>query len=128
VNQQQPGWYADPEVSGQERYWFGDTWSKQTRPAGDAAPAVMTLRVSQFNEVTEVRFRRGWVGFFARENQHKALTRAVQQINSSGRSVVSTAPDEWSWLSRLGWAFVALITLGIVVRAPNLLVVTAPLS
>lgn len=28
-----PGWYADPEYLGSERYWDGSSWSDQRRPA-----------------------------------------------------------------------------------------------
>jgi len=28
-----PGWYADPEHAGSERYWDGNGWSDQRRPA-----------------------------------------------------------------------------------------------
>ena len=31
-----PGWYADPENPGSERYWDGTFWSDQRRPAGSA--------------------------------------------------------------------------------------------
>lgn len=36
------GWYPDPKNPNQERYWYGRTWSEQTRLPGegdDAAPA-----------------------------------------------------------------------------------------
>lgn len=28
-----PGWYADPEHAGSERYWDGHRWAEQRRPA-----------------------------------------------------------------------------------------------
>lgn len=32
-----PGWYADPEQYGMQRYWDGTAWSEQRRPAPDVA-------------------------------------------------------------------------------------------
>jgi TM2 domain-containing membrane protein YozV len=34
----QADWYPDPGGSGRERYWDGDRWTDQTRPAGGTAP------------------------------------------------------------------------------------------
>lgn len=31
------GWYPDPQNSGQQRYWDGNTWTQQFAPAGPAA-------------------------------------------------------------------------------------------
>jgi hypothetical protein len=113
------GWYPDPDHPGQERYWFGQEWSRQSRP-------VSAAERSGYNQVSEVRYRRGWVGLFAGENQTKALRRAIGELNDSGRVVVATVPDQWSFLTRLGWALVAALTLYFVVRAPNVLLITAP--
>jgi hypothetical protein len=40
MTQQAPaGWYPDPnKQAGQERYWDGQAWTEQTRPAGMAPP------------------------------------------------------------------------------------------
>lgn len=38
------GWYADPKVPGQSRWWDGSGWTTRTMPVPDAsAPAVTTL-------------------------------------------------------------------------------------
>jgi len=38
------GWYADPRVPGQSRWWDGSGWTTRTMPVPDAsAPAVTTL-------------------------------------------------------------------------------------
>jgi hypothetical protein len=34
-----PGWYADPEHAGSERYWDGNMWGEQRRPAQSVIPA-----------------------------------------------------------------------------------------
>jgi uncharacterized RDD family membrane protein YckC len=31
-----PGWYPDPSVPGQQRYWDGGTWTDHTAPGGQA--------------------------------------------------------------------------------------------
>lgn len=35
------GWFDDPEVDGQERYWNGKFWSKHTRLVGEIGPRVV---------------------------------------------------------------------------------------
>jgi hypothetical protein len=74
-----------------------------------------------------VRYRHGWPGVFAGENQTKALQRAIEQVNGGGWKVASTVTDRWSFWKRLGSALLALITLGFVVRAPNVLLVLEPI-
>jgi hypothetical protein len=63
---------------------------------------------------------------FSGESQTKALQRCLGEINARGRVVVAATTDQWSFFARLGWAFVAAVTLLFVVRAPNLLLITAP--
>ena len=103
----------------------GSAATAEGRSEATVAEAIGTSTV--FNAVTEVRFRRGWPGLFAGENQTKALNRAITAVNASGLAVVATARDRWSFGRRLGSVLLALVTLGFVVRAPNLLLITAPM-
>lgn len=36
------GWYDDPFTDHLQRYWTGDSWTKETRPRPDLMPAVET--------------------------------------------------------------------------------------
>jgi hypothetical protein len=38
MNTQQAGWYADPQVPGQQRYWDGSAWTQNVQPAGGSPP------------------------------------------------------------------------------------------
>ncbi len=38
-----PGWYADPEHPGSQRYWDGNAWTQHRAPA--AAPAIVVQAV-----------------------------------------------------------------------------------
>lgn len=78
------------------------------------------------NQVHEVRFRGGLIGLFAGENQQKALTKLVADVNNQGRVVAGMVNDRWSFWRRLGWAFILVITLGLYTREPNVLLVSAP--
>jgi len=80
-----------------------------------------------YNAVVEVRWKGGWLGLFARESQAKALGRTLAQLNANGLCAAAAATDRWSFFRRLGWAIVAGITLGFVVRHQNLILVTAPI-
>lgn len=96
--------------------------SEGVRPSTSSVPYTPT------NGVVQVNYRRGWIGLFSGENQTKALTRCVTEINAGGRVVSAAAPDQWGFFARLLWALVAIVTLGFVVKGPNLLLITAPAS
>lgn len=80
----------------------------------------------RFNGVREVMYRGGWPGLFSGESQSKAMARALSEINQQGLCCAGVAPDQWGFFKRLLYAVIASVTLGFVVRHPNLLVVTAP--
>jgi len=42
-----PGWYADPEQFGAQRYWAGESWSDQRRPAQVVAVVAPAPPVAQ---------------------------------------------------------------------------------
>ena len=82
----------------------------------------------RYNQIHQVTFRAGWIGFFAGESQTKALDRVLDQVNARGLRVAAMTVDRWSFWKRLLWAFVLVITLGFVGRVPNILVVTEPMD
>jgi len=40
IIQPRAGWFADPTIPGQERWWDGAEWTSRTRPAPRTAPIV----------------------------------------------------------------------------------------
>jgi hypothetical protein len=40
------GWYPDPDQPGSERFWFGQRWTEQTRPAGSGTPVLPPSQTS----------------------------------------------------------------------------------
>ncbi len=96
------------------------------RHMSHASPMVPGLTFR--NGVTKVAYRRGWPGLFSGENQTKALERCISQLNANGQRVSAAAVDRWSLWAKLGWAFVAIITLGFVVKAENLILITEPIA
>jgi len=85
-------------------------------------------RLAFRNGVTKVAYKRGWPGLFSGENQMKALERCISQLNGNGLRVAAVAVDRWSFWAKVGWAFVAIITLGFVVKAENLIIITEPIA
>jgi len=83
---------------------------------------------SSYNTVYPVTYRRGWAGLFSGENQTKALRRALTELNRRGLGVASITPDRWSFWKTLGSILLAAVTLGFVVRGPNLLLLTEPIA
>ena len=79
-----------------------------------------------YNQLHMVKYRGGWIGLFAGENQTKALERAIRQLNSSGLQVVAAVNDRWSFWKRLGVALLLIATLGIVGRVSNVAQITEP--
>ena len=59
----EPGWYDDPEISGNERYWNGKFWEKATRKSGDETVSPIPLG----------DFRLGWFLFRYPLNRDKAF-------------------------------------------------------
>jgi len=79
-----------------------------------------------YNAIYPVKYKHGWPGIFTGENQEKALQRALADLNGQGWRVAATVVDRWSFWRRLGSALLAVVTLGFVVRAPNVLLLTEP--
>jgi hypothetical protein len=94
-----------------------------TNPGSPGQPAL----TGTFNQVHSVRYKRGWPGLFTGENQAKALQRALVDLNADGLKVAAGVTDQWSFWKRLGCVLLAIITLGFVVRAPNVLLVLEPM-
>jgi hypothetical protein len=94
------------------------------QPTSDRAVAP----VSTYNQLHSVRYKHGWPGLFAGENQTKAIQRALVELNGSGLKVAAAVTDRWSFWKRLGCVLLAIITLGFVVRAPNVLLVLEPMK
>lgn len=44
-SQARPGWYADQNAPGQERFWNGASWTDQRRPAASTLPAPLELKI-----------------------------------------------------------------------------------
>jgi hypothetical protein len=62
------------------------------------------------------------------EEFDNVLERCISQLNANGLRVSAAAVDRWSFWAKLGWALVAVITLGFLVRAENLLLITEPIT
>jgi hypothetical protein len=86
----------------------------------------MVTASSNYNQLFEARYVGGWPGLFKGESQRKSLERAISQVNGANRVVVAAVTDRWSFWKRLGVALLAIITLGFIVKVPNVLLVTAP--
>src|SRR5215210_2825079 len=61
TEQQPAGWYPDPQVTGQQRYWDGFQWTEQTAPA--AAPAAAVDPYQQSRSVAMWSHLSGLLGF-----------------------------------------------------------------
>ncbi len=80
-----------------------------------------------FNQLHSVRYKHGWPGLFTGENQTKALLRALEDLNGRGLKVAAAVTDQWSFWKRLGCVLLAIVTLGFVVRAPNVVLLIEPM-
>jgi hypothetical protein len=112
---------------GNDEIMSSGTTPPQTPYADRVQKGEVAMSITGYNQVHEVRFRGGWPGLFAGENQTKAVTRAIADLNAQGRCVVATALDRWSFWKRLGVLLLAGLTLGFVVRVQNVIVVSGPL-
>jgi hypothetical protein len=83
---------------------------------------------SAYNQLHTIKYRGGWIGLFAGENQTKALQRAIPQLNASGLRVAAAVEDRWSVWKRIGVILLLIVTLGIVGRVPNVLLITEPIQ
>ena len=81
-----------------------------------------------YNQTFEARFRAGWIGLFAGENQTKSVRRQIAVLNSQDLRVAALVLDRWSIWRRLLWALILICTLGFVGRVPNVLIVTEPMQ
>jgi hypothetical protein len=101
--------------------------STSEEPSASAIGSSVPMEAT-YNQLHSVRYKRGWPGLFAGENQTKAIQRALVQLNGNGLKVAATVTDRWSFWKRLGSALLAIITLGFVVRAPNVLLLSEPMK
>jgi hypothetical protein len=60
----------------------------------------------------------------AGENQVRALQRAIAEINDSGFRVVAAVDDRWSVWQRIWAVILFIVTLGVVGRVQNVLLIT----
>jgi hypothetical protein len=81
-----------------------------------------------YNQLHHVKYRGGWIGLFAGENQTKALQRAFPQLNASGLRVAAVVQDRWNIWKRIGAFLLLIVTLGFVGRVPNVLLITEPMD
>ena len=85
-------------------------------------------QVHSYNQLHTIKYRGGWIGLFAAENQTKALQRAIPELNASGLRVAAAVEDRWSVWKRIGVILLLIVTLGIVGRVPNILLITEPIG
>jgi len=125
-----------PDADGEPRPAQSSLASDQARPPGSAdtksssataATPVGKSVAGAYHKVAVVHYRRGWLGLFAGENQTDALQQALTELSASRLAVVATVRDRWALWRLLGSVLLAVVTLGFVVRTPNLLLITAPL-
>jgi hypothetical protein len=84
--------------------------------------------VRRHNTTVSTRYRAGWIGLFAGENQSKALERILAEINAQDLKCAGLVQDQWNFFVRVWWLIVAIVTIGFYVRVPNVIVVTEPMS
>jgi hypothetical protein len=127
--QMEPGWWQASDLKWYPPEQHPDYQYHRFRPSATAVAAWAEQADPPqpdfpLNELYTVAYRGGWIGLFAGESQERALQRALPEINASGRCVVAAVEDRWSFWKRLGVALLFVITLGIVGRVPNVLLIT----
>lgn len=75
------------------------------------------------NTVTATHFRANWIGLFSGENQAKAIERVLRDLNRDGLVCCGLTRDLWNPFVALWWGIVSILTLGFLVKVPNVLVV-----
>lgn len=131
------GWYPHPKRDDMEQFWDGAAWTAQIRSRGvgtDSLPvsAAVTTRVpvspprAVAQSIVTVVSVGGWPALFGGHSEVKTITRAVTDLNSRGLRVVAVTPDRWGFFTRLWKAFIAVVSLGFVVRKPNTLLICEP--
>jgi hypothetical protein len=134
---QGPGWWqaSDGNWYPPEREPGHAATSTASESPAQVVPVVSAIQATpggtlagdaEYNQLHTIRYRGGWIGLFAGENQTKALQRAIPQLNASARRVVAVVPDRWSFWKRLGVILLLIVTLGIVGRVPNVLLISEP--
>ena len=101
-------------------------------PPAAQSPGLPSVEGSQaavsYNQLHRVSYRGGIIGLLAGENQIKALQRAIPQLNASGLRVVAAVVDRWSIWKRLGYTLLLIVTLFLVGRVPNIILITEPIE
>ena len=100
--------------------------SPSPRPA-QPSPAPVVPPEPPYNQLHTVKYRGGWIGLFAGENQTKALQRVIPQLNAAGLRIAATVTDRWSIWKWIGVALLLIVTLGFVGRVPNVVLITEPI-
>lgn len=78
------------------------------------------------NTATATHFRANWIGLFSGENQTKAVERVLNDLNGRSLACCGVTVDLWNPFVRLAWFIISILTLGIVVKVPDVLVVAEP--
>lgn len=75
------------------------------------------------NTTQRVSVRGGWIGLFSGESQGKAIERGLTRLNADGYRLVFIIEDQWSFFATFFATLLAIITVGIWVKKPNVLLV-----
>lgn len=105
---QQPGWYADVQVPGQDRWWDGTAFTDAVRmtPAPAVATAVRPVRAQRVASLTEPPIER-----LAGRPPLLARQRDPRLDLAAGRNAHATVALCCGLLSLLGWLIPALLGL-----------------
>jgi hypothetical protein len=80
-----------------------------------------------YNVSRRVVYRGGWIGLFGGESQGRAVDRVLRDMNGEGYRVVFVIRDRWNFFRLLVTLIVGIVSLGFIVRTPNLLIIGEPI-